>query len=138
LVRRNTIARRESDGSSDPDDPEGADDLDVASAVVGSDEQNALHVTIDPRTNALLVGGTEHYVDLVAEVIQTLDGSSAQERKSEVYRLRNAQAVEVQTAVRSFLDQERQRVTQVLGQEAVGTALKMLEHEVAIVAEPVN
>jgi len=84
------------------------------------------------------VGGTEHYVELVAEVIETLDGSSAQERKSEVYRLRNAQATEVQVAIRSFLDQERQRITAVLGQEAVGTALKMLEHEVAIVAEPVN
>src|SRR5262249_17816603 len=36
---------------------------------------------------------------------------------------------------RGFLDQERQRITQVLGQEAVGTAQRMLEREVAIVAE---
>ena len=44
------------------------------------------------RTNSLLVGGTEHYVALVAEIIETLDSSPAQERKTEVYRLRNGQA----------------------------------------------
>ena len=38
-------------------------------------------------------------------------------------------------AVRSFLDQDRQRIQQVLGAEAVGTAQRMLEREVAIVAE---
>lgn len=105
------------------------------SATVGTDEQNALHVTVDHRTNSLLVGGTEHYVQLVTEIIQTLDSSEAQERKTEVYRLKNAQATDLQTAIRSFLDQDRQRITQILGQDAVGTAQRMLEHEVAIVAE---
>jgi len=46
LVRRNTIAKGDSGGLEDADDPEGGD-MDIASAVVGSDEQNALHVTID-------------------------------------------------------------------------------------------
>ena len=102
---------------------------------LGTDEQGALHVTVDQRTNSLLVGGTEHYVALVSEIIQALDSSEAQERKSDVYRLKNAQASDIATAVRTFLDQDRQRITQVLGQEAVGTAQRMLEREVAIVAE---
>ncbi len=136
LVKHNSVPVELVDNVDDP--PVEGGESEVASAVVGTDEQNALHVTVDPRTNSLLVGGTEHYVALVSEVIQNLDSSSAQERKSEVYRLKNGQAPEVQTALRSFLDQERQRITQILGQDAVGTAQRMLEHEVAIVAEPVS
>jgi type II secretion system protein D len=107
----------------------------VASATIGTAEQSALNVTVDPRTNSLLVGGTEDYVALVSEVINSLDASPGQERRSEVYRLKNAMAKEVQAAIRSFLDQEKQRVTQVLGQDAVGTAQRLLEQEIAIVAE---
>jgi type II secretory pathway component GspD/PulD (secretin) len=40
-----------------------------ASATLGTAEQDALTVTVDLRTNALLVGGTPHYVALAAEVI---------------------------------------------------------------------
>ena len=59
---------------------------DETSAVVGSAEQQALTVTVDLRTNSLLVGGTEHYVALASEVIEKLDSTEAQERKTEVYR----------------------------------------------------
>jgi type II secretion system protein D len=120
-------------GSGDVDD-----ERELASAILGTDEQTALTVTIDPRTNSLLIGGTEDYVSLVSQIIESLDSSEAQERKTEVYRLRNAQAQEVATAVRTFLDQERQRVSQVLGQEAVGTAQRLLEREIAVVAEPIS
>jgi general secretion pathway protein D len=107
----------------------------LASATVGTAEQNALSVTVDPRTNSLLVGGTDHYVELVSEIIASLDSSPANERKTEVYRLKNSKAQEVATAIRTFLDQERQRVTQALGVEAVGTGQRVLEREVAVVAE---
>ncbi len=113
-------------------------DQELASATLGTAEQSALTVTVDPRTNSLLVGGTEHYVELVSEIVTALDANPGQERHSEVYRLKNAQALGVATAVRSFLDQERQRVTQVLGADAVGTAQRLLEQEVAIVAEEVS
>lgn len=130
-----TLVKRKADGDFAPEGglPE---EEEVASATVGTAEQNALTVTVDPRTNSLLVGGTEHYVALVAEIIRELDSSPAHERKTEVYRMRNSKAQDVSTAVRSFLDQERQRVTAVLGAEAMGTAERMLEREVAVVAEP--
>jgi type II secretion system protein D len=110
----------------------------AASATVGTAEENALTVTVDPRTNSLLIGGSDHYIALASEIITALDASEGMERKTQVYRLKNAQAVEVQTALRSFLDQDRQRITQVLGQDAMGTAQRLLEREVAIVAEPVS
>lgn len=114
------------------------DEQQLGSATVGTAEQNALTVTIDPRTNSLLVGGTDHYVTLVSQIIEQLDESPANERKSEVVRLKNSQALEVATSIRNFLDQERTRVTQVLGAEAIGTAQRLLEREVAVVAEPVS
>ncbi len=116
-------------------EPGRQDQEELASATLGTAEQSALTVTVDPRTNSLLVGGTDHYVELVAMIIESLDASPARERKSELYRLRNAQADEVATAIRSFLDQDRLRITQVLGADAVGTAQRLLDREVAIVAE---
>ncbi len=116
----------------------GQTEREVASAVLGSEEQSALSVSVDPRTNSLLVGGTEDYVALVSQIIDSLDSSEAQERKSEVYRLRNSQAQEVATAVRSFLETEQARVTKALGAEAVGSSQRVLEREIAVVAEPVS
>jgi len=119
--------------------PEGnilPEDEPLASATLGTAEANALTVTVDPRTNSLLVGGTDHYVTLVSQIIESLDSSAAAERTSRVVRLKNSQAPEVATAIRNFLDQERQRLVATLGADAVGTAQRMLEHEVAVVPEP--
>jgi len=115
-----------------------ATDEDAASATVGTAEQNALTITVDPRTNSLLIGGTEHYVMLVSQIIDSLDASPANERRTEVVRLKNSQAVDVAKAIRDFLDQERQRTTQALGVDAVGTTQRILEREVAVVAEQLS
>ncbi|MBI5799210.1 MAG: hypothetical protein HZA92_00580 [Verrucomicrobia bacterium] len=108
---------------------------DAASATLGTAEQAALTVTVDPRTNSLLVGGTDHYVKMVEQIIESLDSSTANDRRTEVVRLKNTQAADVALAVRTFLDQERLRVTQILGADAVGAAQQMLEREVAVVGE---
>jgi len=105
---------------------------------IGTAEQNALTVTVDIRTNSLLVGGSEHYVALSSQIIEELDSSPAQERITKVYRLKNSQAEALAVALQAFLDQAQQRVTSILGQEAVGAAQGLLDEEVAIVAEPVN
>ncbi|HTG44417.1 MAG TPA: secretin N-terminal domain-containing protein, partial [Verrucomicrobiae bacterium] len=121
-------------------------------ATIGSAEQYALTVTIDLRTNSLLLGGTDHYVGLASHIIEELDSSPALERRTEVYRLKNAQAKDVELALKSFLQQERQRITQVQGEtlgtgtgpaslQAVGSALagetvqQLIEREVAVVGE---
>ncbi len=107
----------------------------LASATVGTAEQTALTVTIDPRTNSLLVGGTDHYVTLVSQLIETLDSSTAHERNSEVIRLKNSQAPDVATAIRNFLDQERLKLIQALGPDAASAVQRSLDQEVAVVAE---
>ena len=108
---------------------------DAASATLGTAEQAALTVTVDPRTNSLLVGGTDHYVKMVEQIIEALESSPANERKTEVIRLKNSQSKEIALAVRTFLDQERQRATAILGADAVATAQQMLEREVSVVGE---
>jgi type II secretory pathway component GspD/PulD (secretin) len=105
-----------------------------ASATLGTAEQYALTITVDPRTNSLLCGGTEQYTRLVGNVIQELDSCPAQERITRIYRLRNARANDIQTALRTFLDQERERITSTLGQDKLSAAQRLLEHEVAVVA----
>ena len=123
--------KAQADGSGDVDEP-------MASATLGTAEQNALTVTIDARTNSLLVGGTEHYVNLVSQIIDSLDATPANERKTEVVRLKNTQASDVEKALRGFLDQERTKITSVLGADAVGTTQRLLEREVAVIAEPLS
>jgi general secretion pathway protein D len=116
----------------------GEGEKDAASATVGTAEQNALTITVDPRTNSLLVGGTDHYVSLVSQIIDSLDASEANERRTEVVRLKNSQAQDVATAIRNFLDQERLRTTQGLAPDEIGTAQRLLEREVAVVAEQLS
>jgi len=105
-------------------------------ATFGSAEQATLTITVDRRTNSLLVGGTREYVELVGRVIQELDAYPAEDRQTIVYRLRNAQAADVESALRRFLDQERQTIIRTLGADAVGAAKELLAREIAIVAEP--
>ncbi|MFP4104932.1 MAG: secretin N-terminal domain-containing protein [Phycisphaerae bacterium] len=107
-------------------------------ATVGTDEQKALTVTVDSRTNSLLIGGTEQYVAMCSKIIEELDSSPAQERINKVYHPRNAQAADIQTALRSFLDQELTRLRTTLGEDRMGAAQRLLEREVAVVAEPVG
>ncbi len=111
----------------------GQDTVEGTTAILGSAEKNALTVTVDLRTNSLLVGGTDHYVALAAELINTLDGSPAQERKSEVYRLKNSRAREIETALQNFLRRDTQLLSAAVGQQAM--AQEILDREVAIVAE---
>jgi type II secretion system protein D len=105
-------------------------------ATLGTAEQYALRVTVDTRTNTLLIGGTKQYVDLAEKVIQELDSSTAQERQTMVYRLHNARATDVQTAVQSWLTAETNLWRTNLGTTNLGSVQRLLETQVAVVAVP--
>ena len=49
------------------------------------DERQALSITVDSRTNALIVSGTPKYLELVGEVVTELDAEEANERETLVY-----------------------------------------------------
>ena len=99
------------------------------------DERPQLSMTVDSRTNSLLVSGTPNYLDLVADVVQELDALEANEREVFVYQLRNAVADEVANVISSFVETEQQKLISTLSADQVGSAARLLEREVTIVGD---
>lgn len=99
------------------------------------DERQQLAITVDSRTNSLLVSGTPTYLDLVERVINDLDSQEASERETIVYPLRNATAADVARVVSSFVDTEQQKLISTLGSDQIGSAARLLEREITIVGD---
>ncbi|TVQ54711.1 MAG: hypothetical protein EA377_04940, partial [Phycisphaerales bacterium] len=99
------------------------------------DERQQLSITVDNRTNSLLVSGTPTYLDLVEQVVSELDGQEASERDVFIYQLRNAVAEEVAAVVSNFVDTEQEKLISTLGADQVGSAARLLEREVTIVGD---
>ncbi|MEO2092327.1 MAG: secretin N-terminal domain-containing protein [Gemmataceae bacterium] len=62
-----------------------------------------LRITVDPRTNSLIVGGSQNDLDLVDSVIRRLEAVDTPQVVTEVVKLKNAAAADVQTALNGFL-----------------------------------
>jgi type II secretion system protein D len=99
------------------------------------DERQALSITVDNRTNSLLVSGTPNYLDLVAKVVTELDATEATARDTFVYRLKNAEAPEVARVLNEFVAKDQQKVLAMLSPEERPSAQKLLEQEVTIVGD---
>lgn len=99
------------------------------------DERQLLSITVDTRTNALLVSGTPSYLDLVQQVVHELDQQEAMERQTFVYPLRNAEAEDVAEVVTNFIDREQEKLIGTLGVDQLGSAARLLEREITIVGD---
>jgi type II secretory pathway component GspD/PulD (secretin) len=99
------------------------------------DERQQLFITVDSRTNSLLVSGTPIYLDLVEEVVDQLDALEANEREVLVYPLRNAAANDVASVITSFVEAEQQKLVSTLSPDQIGAAARLLEREVTIVGD---
>ncbi len=64
-----------------------------------------LRITVDDRTNSLIVGGNINDVDIIEAIINRLDLADVEPRKNIVYRLKNAQVSDVAAAVNSYITQ---------------------------------
>ncbi|MEM7227865.1 MAG: secretin N-terminal domain-containing protein [Planctomycetota bacterium] len=96
------------------------------------DERQQLSITVDSRTNSLLVSGTPRYLDLVSEVVEELDALEANEREVFVYPLRNAVAEDVARVIGDFVDQEQEKLLATVGVDQLGSAARLLEREITI------
>lgn len=96
------------------------------------DERQALSITIDARTNSLIVSATPEYVDEVRKVVTRLDAREVNERENLTVRLRNAKAPEVARTLREYFTEESNRVRQLLGPDRVGSLVTQLEREVIV------
>jgi len=99
------------------------------------DQRQALSITVDSRTNSLLVSGTPTYLDLVSNVVNQLDAEKANERETFVYPLRNAQAADIARVVGEFVAEDQRKLIETLGTDQLPSASRLLEREVTIVGE---
>jgi type II secretion system protein D len=95
----------------------------------------ALRFSIDLRTNSIIAVGSPGDLKIVEALLLRLDEQDVQQRKNEVYRLKNAPAMDVANAVNEFLRSERQ-----VQQAAPGTIspFQQIESEVVVVPEVVS
>lgn len=99
------------------------------------DQRQALAITIDRRTNTLLVSGTREYLEQVRQVVTQLDSIDANEREQIVYSLKNAQAIEIQRVLGDYFSGEAELRRSVLGPGLTGSLARQLEQEVTVVGD---
>lgn len=99
------------------------------------DVRQELSITIDARTNSLLVSGTEEYLELVGDVVRELDSIQANEREQMVVHLANARAMDVEQTLQGYFQSEADRLQRTLSAEMQGSASRQLENEVTIVGD---
>ena len=96
------------------------------------DPRQQLAITVDSRTNSLIVSGTPAYLDLVASVIDELDAIDGNERETFLYQLRNATATDVADVLGDFVETEQQKLIETIGVQQLGSATRLLEREITI------
>ncbi len=112
--------------------PSGPDSVLGNNLFASPDARQALAITVDSRTNRLLVSATAEYLEQVRTVVQTLDQVEANEREQITYELRNAKALEVAATLREYFKNEVATLRDTLGPERAGSLLSLLEREVTV------
>ncbi|MDQ7013751.1 MAG: secretin N-terminal domain-containing protein [Planctomycetota bacterium] len=116
------------------EDPDG---LNSTSVTAVPNERQELSITIDARTNTLLVSGTEEYLDLVRKVVLDLDVIEANEREQLVFHLTNAKAKDLEVTLQGYFDTEATTIQAALGgaDGVAGSVSRQLEQEVTVVGD---
>jgi len=94
-----------------------------------------VHVAVDTRTNSIIASGSKGDLNVIEAIILRLDGSDVRNRESHVYRLRNAPAANVSTAINTFLTNVR---TMQQATPGIISPFAQIEQEVIVVAETVS
>lgn len=94
-----------------------------------------LRVTVDTRTNSIIVSGSPSDLQVIEVLLLRLDEEGVETRKTEVFWLRNANAADVANALTQFLTTQRQVVQQQLLLNQAISIFEQVEREVFVVAE---
>ncbi len=73
-----------------------------------------LRVSVDTRTNSIIVSGSASDLEVIEVLLMRLDEAGVEPRTNEVFWLRNANAQDVATALSGFLNTQRQFIQQQL------------------------
>jgi type II secretion system protein D len=93
-----------------------------------------LTFSVDERTNSILASGSREQLEVVEAIILRLDGSDIEERRTDVYRLKNAPAQDVALALTELLAQQQQ----IQGIQEGQSLQQQLEQEVIVVPEMIS
>jgi type II secretory pathway component GspD/PulD (secretin) len=93
-----------------------------------------LRLTVDQRTNSLIVAGSRNDLLVVGSIIGRIEDAKVADRCSQVVRLRNAQAVDVVNALTTYVT----GVTTIYKTYNLGTNALEPAREVVMVAEPIT
>lgn len=94
-----------------------------------------LRFSVDQRTNSIIASGAAGDLGVVEAILLRLDEGDIRQRKTTVYRLKNAPAIDVANAINQFLTSERQ--VQQLAPTSQ-SPFEQLEREVVVVPEAVS
>ncbi|MBI1832567.1 MAG: hypothetical protein HYR84_14090, partial [Planctomycetes bacterium] len=93
-----------------------------------------LRVTVDERTNSLVVAGSKSDLLIVESIIGKIEDANIPERRSRAVRLRNSQAADVANAVTDFIT-KTQALIKGYNQETNSLGLM---RDIVVVAEPIS
>jgi len=93
------------------------------------------HFSIDTRTNSIIATGSEGDLNIIEALLLKLDEEDVEKRVNQVYRLKNAPALDVADSINEFLRSQR-----VIQQAAPGamSPFQQIEREVIVVPEVVS
>lgn len=94
-----------------------------------------LRFAVDLRTNSVIATGSAGDLNVVEAILLRLDEGDIQQRRTRVFRLRYAFAVNVADAINELLTQERNILTQ---QQGVLSPFEQIQREVVVVPEVVT
>lgn len=93
-----------------------------------------LRLTIDPRTNSLIVGGSRGDMEVIEALVSRLEDADVQQRRHEVYQCKNGSAIDIANSLRDFYA----RSLTIIQNGGQLNAFQEFERDVVIVPEPIN
>ncbi|MEX2114074.1 MAG: secretin N-terminal domain-containing protein [Pirellulales bacterium] len=94
-----------------------------------------LRYSVDARTNSIIAAGSAGDLAIIEALLLRLDERSVEQRKTVVYQLKNAPALDVADAINQFLRTQRQVEAAAPGEMS---PFQQIEKEVVVVPEPVG
>lgn len=92
-----------------------------------------LRISVDPRTNSIAVIGTPALLDLVQSILYVVDADTTMRRETIKYRLKNASADVVATALQTFY---QNRLTIITTLADLTSNSQILDQQVIVTPEP--
>lgn len=97
-----------------------------------------IRFAVDVRTNSIIASGSASDLAIVEALLIRLDEENMHNREVITYRLKNSSATDVQSAVSSYLNEERSLENTATTYLVPQSPLEQYRKEVIIVAEPVT